>query len=133
MIELVNVKPIREAEQFSAQIESGSMVCIEGDYRNNLLRIMDGLDMPYEGSVLVNDYNLVQMEENARIIFRRRNMSYLYNTDNLLDNLTVKENIILVNQLNGQKVNSNELIKITNQLQISEDMLEKYPSTLSVL
>ena len=133
MIELVNVKPIREAEQFSVQIESGSMVCIEGDYRNNLLRIMAGLDMPYEGSVLVNDYNLVQMEENARIIFRRRNMSYLYNTDNLLDNLTVKENIILASQLNGQNVNNNELLKITNQLHISKDMHEKYPSALSVL
>lgn len=74
MIELVNVKPIRGAEKFSVQIESGSMVCIEGDYRNNLLRIMARLDMPHEGSVLVNDYNLVQMEEDARTIFRRRYM-----------------------------------------------------------
>lgn len=133
MIELVNVKPLRGAEQFSVQIESGSMVCIGGDYRNNILRIMAGLDMPHEGSVLVNDYNLVQMKEDARTIFRRQYMSYLYNTDNLLDNLTVKENIIFVSQLNGQNINNNELLKITNQLQISNNMLEKYPSALSVL
>lgn len=133
MIELANVKPIRGNEQFSVQIESGSMVCIRGDYRNNLLRIMAGLDIPYEGSVLVNGHNFVQMEEDARAIFRRRYMSYLYNTDNILNNFTVKENIILTSQLDGENINRNKLLKITNQLQISKDMLEKYPSSLSVL
>lgn len=38
MIELANVIPKRGNEPFNEQIESGSMVCIRGDYRNNLLK-----------------------------------------------------------------------------------------------
>lgn len=133
MIELVNVKPTKENKQFSVQIQSGSMVCITGDYRNNLLRIIGGLNIPYEGNVFVNNRNLIQMSEDKRTIFRKRIMSYLYNSDNLIDGLTVKDNILLASHLDKSNVCSDQLLKITDQLRISKDMLNIYPSSLSTL
>lgn len=133
MINLVNVKPIRGSDQLSVQIKHGSMVCINGDYRNNLLRIMAGLVVPYEGSVVVNGRNFVQMKEDTRARFRRRFISYLYNSDNLINHLSVRDNIILARQLDGEDVSSDQLLKIYDQLQISIDMLEMYPSTLNIL
>jgi ABC-type lipoprotein export system ATPase subunit len=133
MIELVNVKQKRGNDQFNIQIKPGSMICITGDYRNHLLRILAGLDMPYEGNVVVNNKNIVQMKEDARTNFRRRYISYLYNSDNLINHLSVKDNIILVNQLDGESVDSNKFLKVLDQLHISKDMLELYPSALSTL
>lgn len=133
MIELNNVKPIRGNNQISVQIEPGNMVCITGDNRNNLLRVMAGLVFPYEGNAIVNDQNFVQMKEDTRAKFRRRFMSYLYNSDNLINHLSVKDNIILASQLNGENVDSNQFLKIIDQLHISKDMLEMHPSSLSAL
>jgi ABC-type lipoprotein export system ATPase subunit len=77
-------------------VPGGSSVAVVGPSgcgKSTLLGLLGGLDLPSTGSVRVGSEVLSALEERERAAFRRANVGYVYQNDNLLPFLTVEENL----------------------------------------
>ncbi|MDX2683440.1 ABC transporter ATP-binding protein [Streptomyces sp. NY05-11A] len=72
-----------------------------GSGKSTLLNLIAGLDKPTEGSVLVAGRRIDQLSEHALAKFRREHIGIAFQFFNLLDDLTVIDNILLPAQLTG--------------------------------
>lgn len=90
------------------------------------------LDRPTSGKVILMDKDLQEIKDNEMAKFRRENLGFVFQDFNLLDNFTVKENILLPLVLSDEKISVMEekLLKIAKKLNISE-LLNKYPYEIS--
>jgi len=116
-------------------IEEGEFVSVMGPSgagKTTLLNIIATIDFPTSGTIKIEDNPLIRMQEDKLSNFRREHLGFIFQDFNLLDNLTVKENIILPLSLANKAPEfiNRRLSHATKQLGIS-DILEKYPVTLS--
>lgn len=90
------------------------------------------LDRPTSGKVILMGKDLQEIKDNEMAKFRRENLGFVFQDFNLLDNFTVKENILLPLVLSDEKISVMEekLSKIAKKLNISE-LLNKYPYEIS--
>ena len=65
-------------------------------------RLVRGIDRPDEGQVTVMDVPLSELDDQARTLFRRRHIGFVFQFFNLIPTLTVEENLLLPLELNGQ-------------------------------
>ncbi|MGY1577340.1 ABC transporter ATP-binding protein [Streptomyces sp. MN13] len=72
-----------------------------GSGKSTLLNLVAGLDKPTEGSVTVAGRRIDQLSEHALAKFRREHIGMAFQFFNLLDDLTVMDNILLPAQLTG--------------------------------
>jgi len=101
-----------------------------GSGKSTLLGLMAGLDRPSEGSVRVDGERLETMDEDALALLRRKKIGFVFQTFQLLSNLTARENIILPLDLAGLpnvRVRADELL---DKVGLSERG-HHYPSQLS--
>lgn len=90
------------------------------------------LDRPTSGKVILMGKDLQEIKDNEMAKFRRENLGFVFQDFNLLDNFTVKENILLPLVLADEKISVMEekLLKIAKKLNVS-DLLNKYPYEIS--
>ncbi|MFI1095811.1 ABC transporter ATP-binding protein [Streptomyces sp. NPDC020917] len=72
-----------------------------GSGKSTLLNMIAGLDRPTEGSVTVADARVDRMSETASARFRRERIGMVFQFFNLLDDLTVLDNVLIPAQLSG--------------------------------
>lgn len=85
-------------DNISFEIQEGDFVGImgaSGSGKTTLLNILSGIDSLTSGSVYINGINVAQMKGDELSKFRRENIGYIFQDFNLLDSLTLKENIAL--------------------------------------
>lgn len=116
-------------------VEEGEYVAIMGESgsgKTTLLNILASLDKPTGGEVLLNDKNITLIREKELSAFRRDNLGFVFQDFNLLDNFSLKDNIILPLVLQKKTVSEMEarLKPIAERLGIAE-LLEKYPYEVS--
>lgn len=103
-----------------------------GAGKSTLLNIISTIDKPSMGDVYVDGDNLSNLNGNRLSDFRREKLGFIFQDFNLLDTLTVMENIAL--PLSLSKVSYKEINKrvkdMTNKLGIN-DLLQKYPYEIS--
>ena len=78
--------------------EPGRFIAImgaSGSGKSTLLHLIGGLDTPDSGAILVEDNNIARMSDRQRTLFRRRRMGIIFQTYNLLPNLSARENIAI--------------------------------------
>ncbi|NIL29104.1 ABC transporter ATP-binding protein [Bacillus thuringiensis] len=75
-----------------------------GSGKTTLLNMVSTIDSPTSGKVLINDENPHHLSPNELALFRRRELGFVFQAFNLLNTLTVKENIVLPLTLDGTKV-----------------------------
>ena len=90
------------------------------------------LDRPSSGNVILMGKDLQEIKDSEMAKFRRENLGFVFQDFNLLDNFTVKENILLPLVLSDEKISVMEekLLKIAKKLSVS-DLLNKYPYEIS--
>lgn len=117
------------------KVKEGEFVGIMGPSgagKTTLLNLMATIDRPTEGEIIIGGSNVVSMNEVELSTFRRDRLGFIFQDYNLLDNLTVRENIVLPLAL--AKINHQEIEKrveeIANNLEI-DDILDKYPYEVS--
>ncbi|TFD94413.1 ABC transporter ATP-binding protein [Jeotgalibacillus sp. R-1-5s-1] len=79
-------------------VEKGDFIAImgpSGSGKSTLLNILSGLDQPTSGKVTIAGEPLENLKGDDLALFRRRKLGFVFQDFNLLDSLTVKENIIL--------------------------------------
>jgi putative ABC transport system ATP-binding protein len=82
----------------SATFESGQFVVLlgkSGSGKSTLLNLVSGIDLPSSGEVVVMGASLGAMSEEARTLFRREHVGFVFQTYNLIPTLTVEENLLL--------------------------------------
>jgi putative ABC transport system ATP-binding protein len=116
-------------------IKEGEFVGIMGPSgagKTTLLNIIATIDKPSSGTVTIGDEDIVKMNEEKLSVFRRNKLGFIFQDFNLLDTLTVKENIVLPLALSKVGLNEikNRLAEVSKSLGI-EDILNKYPYEIS--
>lgn len=103
-----------------------------GSGKSTLLNVIATIDRPSSGSILLEGNDIAKMREQDLAAFRRDRIGFIFQEYNLLDTLTVGENIVL--PLNLKKCSVREtkkrLKKAAASLKI-EDQLSKFPRQLS--
>ncbi|MPM69359.1 ABC transporter ATP-binding protein YxdL [bioreactor metagenome] len=116
-------------------IKEGEFVGIMGPSgagKTTLLNIISTIDKPSSGTVTIDGEDIVKMNEDKLSVFRRNKLGFVFQDFNLLDTLTVKENIVL--PLSLSKVELNEIKQRLKEVSESlgiEDILNKYPYEIS--
>ena len=87
------------------EIEKGEIVSIVGESgsgKTTLLNILAALDKPTGGKVYLKGNDLSKIREKEMAAFRRQNLGFVFQDFNLLDTLTLKDNIFLPLVLEGK-------------------------------
>lgn len=118
---------------FSA--ENGEYIAIMGESgsgKTTLLNILAALDKPTSGSVLLDGTDITAIKEKNIAKFRRDNLGFVFQEFNLLDNFTVRDNVLLPLVLMGlpQDEMFKRLAPTSKKLGITE-LLDKYPYEIS--
>lgn len=113
------------------QINQGEFIGVMGPSgagKSTLLNMIATIDTPTSGSLSIGNKNISNLNEDELSFFRRNNLGFIFQDFNLLDTLTLKENIILPLTLSKIKVSliEEKVEEIAKSLGI-EDILEKYP------
>ncbi len=120
----------------SMEMTAGDSVAImgpSGSGKSTLLHLIGGLDRPTGGSVTVDGYSLQTMDETALAKFRRTHIGFVFQFFNLVDNLTVLDNVelpaLLADRRDKKRIRrrAGELLE---RLGIA-DQAQKYPWELS--
>lgn len=116
-------------------VEKGEFVGImgaSGSGKTTLLNILSTLDTPTSGSVLVNNQDITKLKKNKMADFRGKEIGFIFQDFNLLENLTNRENIALPLSLQNVKAREigDKVEEIASRLGISQ-ILDKYPGEIS--
>lgn len=126
---------VEALKNLSFSVEEGEYVAIMGESgsgKTTLLNILAALDKPTGGQVILNGKNIVDIREKEISAFRRENLGFVFQDFNLLDNFSLKDNIVLPLVLSGvdYKEMERRITPIAAQLGIL-DILRKYPYEVS--
>lgn len=119
----------------SFSVEKGEYIAIMGESgsgKTTLLNILAALDKPTSGSVLLDGTDITSIKEKNIAKFRRDNLGFVFQEFNLLDNFTVRDNILLPLVLMGmpQEKMFKRLAPTAKNLGITE-LLDKFPYEIS--
>jgi len=122
-------------DRVSLQIAQGEAVAVmgpSGSGKSTLLNLMAGLDRPTSGTVTVAGERIDKLNETALARFRRAKVGMIFQFFNLLDDLTVLDNVMLPAQLIGTP-RRRALTKATELLSVLkiEQHRQAYPARLS--
>lgn len=94
-------------KDINIQINKGEFVALcgsSGSGKSTLLNLLAGLTRPEEGSVFVNGQEITHLSENKLCLFRRQFMGFIFQSYNILPNLTALENVELPLVFAGEKI-----------------------------
>ena len=125
--------PVKAADHINLEIERGKFTVIagrSGSGKSTLLHLIGGLDRPDSGKVYIEKQNIFELNGNELAKFRRRNIGFVFQDFNLIPSLTVWENIILPQGLDGKTPERKAMEKLLDSIGLldKKDML---PDTLS--
>ncbi len=101
-----------------------------GSGKSTLLHMLGGLDTPTSGQVRVDGKNIAGFGREELTIFRRRKVGFVFQSFNLVPDLTVYENVVLPIELDGRRIDREFTDEILQILQLS-DRKQSLPMTLS--
>lgn len=114
-------------------IEAGEFVAIlgpSGSGKSTLLGLLAGLDRPSEGSVQLDGVALEGLDEDALALLRREKVGFVFQSFQLLSNLTARENILLPMELGGRSGAPARADELLERVGLA-DRGHHYPSQLS--
>ncbi len=115
-----------------ARREFISIMGPSGSGKTTLLNLLAGLDRPSSGELWLQGENMASLKAGELALFRRRNLGFVFQDFNLLDTLTLAENVALPLSLDGQtgKTIQQRVNEIMHFLGIAEHM-QRYPYEVS--
>ena len=124
-------------KDFSLSIEAGSFEALmgpSGSGKSTFLHIAAGLLGADAGSVEIGGENITKMSDSAATKFRRRHVGVIFQAFNLLNEKTVRDNILLPIVLDGKssvsRLKSSRLADLAEKLGIT-NLIDKKPEELS--
>ena len=90
-----NITKALDGVDFS--VEKGEFVAIvgtSGSGKSTLLNMLGGLDIPTSGEIKIQGKKLSDLNDEQLTIFRRRSIGFIFQNYNLIESLTIKNNIL---------------------------------------
>ncbi len=87
---------VRALDGVDLQIERGTFTVVmgpSGSGKSTLLYLLGGLDRPTAGEIVVNGQQIDQLDENSLAVYRRRTVGFVFQSFNLIPNMTALENV----------------------------------------
>lgn len=122
-------------DRISFQVDKGEFMAImgaSGSGKTTLLNCISTVDEVSAGSILLGGKDITEIKEKELAKFRRENLGFVFQDYNLLDTLTIEENIGLSLTINHEKPKNvqSKVQKVAQLLEI-EDILSKFPYQVS--
>ena len=117
-------------DNISFKIDEGELVTIvgqSGSGKSTCLNILGGMDNVTKGTVISNGMEITKFSDKELIAYRKNNIGFVFQFYNLIQNLTVKENLELAASRTTIKKDLDELLKQVGLL----DKKNNFPSQLS--
>ena len=92
--------------------------------------MVGGLDVPTGGEIIVDQKKIQELSDDELTVFRRRKIGFIFQQYNLIQMLSVWENLILPLKLDGRKVDEKYVLEVTQLLGIDKK-LKCLPNQLS--
>ena len=125
--------PVHALDGVSLTFEQGSFTSIigrSGSGKSTLLHLLSGLDRPTGGQVIYQNKNLFSYNDNQLSVLRRRRFGFVFQSYNLVRELTAQENILLPVMLDGRKPDEKHIGHLIELLGIG-DRLSHLPGAMS--
>ncbi len=93
-------------KNINLQVQKGEFISImgpSGSGKSTLLYLMGGLDQVTQGTICVNGIEIRKLNDDAESRMRRNDIGFVFQAYNLINNLTLEENILLPALLEGKK------------------------------
>lgn len=147
-MEVLNIKNLRKVygskfggvtytalDDINLTVNNGEFVGImgpSGSGKTTFLNVISTIDKPTSGHVLIDGKDVTKLKEPNLSYFRREKLGFIFQDFNLLDNMTLKENIVLPLSLSKvpYQIITNRLKNISVKLGI-DDILSKHPYEVS--
>lgn len=142
-IELANVKKTfftagnsyEVLHDINLKINHGEFVSITGQSgsgKSTLLYLMGSIDHPTEGSIRINDKEIVSLTDKEKSILRRRTISIIYQFYNLIPEFTIEQNVLLPVLLDNKKTKdyTEKTLALLNRVGLSAKR-KSFPMELS--
>ena len=110
--------------------ESVAIVGASGSGKSTLLSILAGLDTPTRGTVMLAGSDLFALDEDERAALRSRQVGFVFQSFQLLGNLTALENVMLPLELMGRNDAREAATEMLKRVGLGE-RLRHYPKVLS--
>ena len=124
---------VKALDGVNLTVKEGEFVAIigkSGSGKSTLLHMLGALDVPTSGEVYIDGKSLASMTREEQAVFRRRKVGVVFQSYNLIPDLSVYENIVLPIELDGGYVDKAYIEELLRQLKI-EDKQDALPGTLS--
>lgn len=117
-------------DKVSFSLDEGKFVVIlgpSGAGKSTLLNLLGGLDSPTDGKIYVSDKDISTLSNDELADYRASTVGFVFQFYNLVPTLTVKENVMLVNEIAPNAFPSEKMLE---EVGLS-DHLNNFPSELS--
>lgn len=114
---------VHALKNVSFSMEKGEFAAVVGESgsgKSTLLNCIGGLDTLTEGKVWIDREDIFSMREQERTIFRRKNIGFVFQSFQLITELTVEQNIVFPLLLDDQKPKKQEVEEIIKILGLTE-------------
>ncbi|MFT4298185.1 MAG: ABC transporter ATP-binding protein [Aeromicrobium sp.] len=126
-------EPVVALDDVSLQVGGGEMAVVMGPSgagKSTLLQVLAGLDRPDSGTVRIGGDDITRWGDRRLAQLRRRRLGFVFQSFNLVDSLTARENIALPVEIDGDHVDTDRLEALADSLGIV-DRLDHLPGQLS--
>ncbi len=124
---------VHALKRVSFTVPKGEFVAVVGESgsgKSTLLNIIGALDTPTSGRVFLDGQDIFSMKERNLTVFRRRNIGFIFQSFNLVPELTVEQNLVFPLLLDHQKPDRRYLEELLTVLGLKERR-RHLPSQLS--
>jgi putative ABC transport system ATP-binding protein len=121
---------LRDIDFSLAPRETAAIVGASGSGKSTLLSIIAGLDTPTRGTVRLDGEDLFALDEDQRAALRARKAGFVFQSFQLLGNLTALENVMLPLELAGRRDARKAAAAMLERVGLSQ-RLGHYPKVLS--
>ncbi|MEA5047485.1 MAG: ABC transporter ATP-binding protein [Eubacteriales bacterium] len=114
---------VHALKDVSFSVPKGEFVAVVGESgsgKSTLLNMIGALDNPTSGKVFIDGKDVFAMKGDNLTIFRRRNIGFIFQSFNLIPELTVEQNMIFPVLLDYQKPNRKYLEELLGVLHLKE-------------
>ncbi len=127
---------VNAVNNISFEVPSNAFVSIigkSGSGKSTLLSLLGALDKPTSGSIIVDDTDIAKLHDHALIKYRCNTIGFVFQSYNLIPNLSALENVMLPMEFANQakSYRRDRAVKLLNEVGISQDKHNRKPGKLS--
>jgi len=121
---------VNALKNINMSLEKGKFYVIlgpSGSGKTTFLNIIGGIDKPDEGKIIVDDEEITKYDDKALTNYRRRKLGFVFQFYNLVNSLTVYENVLSTKYLSEDGLDPREVLEIVGMW----EHRDKYPFEIS--